>query len=187
MMTEKRCNWCGIKKPVTEFTIDQRWGTPLSECKSCRVIRRTLFVGGIDPNRRSENKSCSQYLGICVAEKLLSNVFEKVIRMPLNNRGYDFICNKGFKVEVKSACRTKWQNNWIFNIKKNTTPDYFCCIAFDNRESLEPEHFWIIPGKILNGKVGTSIGDSTIKRWVEFEKPIDKISSCCDRLRDHPQ
>jgi hypothetical protein len=118
-----------------------------------------------------------------VAEKLLSNVFENVKRMPLNNPGYDFICNKGFKVEVKSSCRTKRDNSWLFSIKQNKIPDYFCCVAFDNRDSLEPEHFWIIPGNIINNKKGTTICDKTMKKWSNFEKPLDKISACCNKLR----
>lgn len=43
----------------------------------------------------SENKSCSIFLGVHVAEKVLSRVFKDVKQMPTHNPGYDFVCNRG--------------------------------------------------------------------------------------------
>jgi hypothetical protein len=105
----------------------------------------------------SENKDCSLFLGVHVAERVLSNVFKNVQRMPQNNPGYDFICSKGYKIDVKSASLCKildkkhgsviWR--WNFHIRNNTIADYFLLIAFDDRENLNPMHVWLIKGSEL--------------------------------------
>ena len=100
----------------------------------------------------SENKSCSNYLGIVVSERYLSKVWDNVTRMSNNNKGYDFICGKGFKVDVKSGCLCK-NNGWSFHIRRNKIADYFLLLGFDNREDLNPLHIWLIKGDVvINGK-----------------------------------
>ena len=47
------------------------------------------------------NKNCTQWLGICIAENLLPEIFENVEMMPYGNPGFDALCNKGFKLDVK--------------------------------------------------------------------------------------
>lgn len=131
----------------------------------------------------SENKECSQYLGIHIVEKLLRNMFNDVIRMPMNHPGYDFICNKGKKIDAKGACIGKNKNNWIFTINHNTTADYFCCVAFDNREKLNPMHIWLIPGHVLSHLKNASISKSTLYKWDAYEQDINKVISCCDIIR----
>ena len=37
------------------------------------------------------------FLGCYIGERIFSHVFKDVQRMSLNNKGYDIICNKGFK------------------------------------------------------------------------------------------
>lgn len=91
----------------------------------------------------AENKECPLYLGVHIAETVLSKVFENVEKMPQNNPGYDFICNKGYKIDVKSACLNN-RNYWAFSIYNNKIPDYFLLLAFDNRTSLKPLHLWLI-------------------------------------------
>ena len=131
----------------------------------------------------SENKQCSLYLGIHVAEKVLSHVFKNVEVMPHGNKGYDFICNHGKKIDVKSACIGK-NGAWLFNIKHNTIADYFLCIAFDNRNDLNPTHAWLIPGSKFSRLVGVSISISTIHKWDDYWLDIDKIVMCCDICRE---
>ena len=97
----------------------------------------------------NENKECSQFLGIHIAEQVLSHVFKDVEQMPMNNPGYDFICNHGKKIDIKSSCLRK-KGNWLFNIKRNTTANYFLCLAFDDRGNMTPLHAWLIPGSKLN-------------------------------------
>lgn len=133
----------------------------------------------------TENKTCSMFLGVHIAEQVLSKVFNNVEVMPMNNPGYDFICNHGKKIDVKSSCDQKHNQShkWSFAIGKNTIPDYFLCIAFDNRESLTPLYLWLIPGHVLNMKTSTRIAESTLSKWSEYELPIDKVITCCDTLR----
>ena len=134
----------------------------------------------------SENRKCSAFLGVHVAERVLRNAFKEVEQMPYGNRGYDFICNRGKKIDVKSSAlhkREKQADHWQFIIKKNTTADYFMCLAFDNRDDLNPLHIWMIPGNTVNDKTGISITKSTIDKWDEYRIPIDKTITCCDKLK----
>jgi hypothetical protein len=181
MIAKKECTQCGVIKPLSKFYFHKQRNQYWSECKSCKSIRQSELKHGI--KRSNKNKYCPDYLGCCVAETLLSNVFSTVIKTPRGNIGYDFICGKGFKIDVKSSCRDK-NNRWKFNIHKNKIADYFCCLAFDNRKSITPIHFWIIPGIELNDIICTTISKSTIKRWSDYEKPISKIISCCNTLKD---
>jgi hypothetical protein len=135
----------------------------------------------------SENRACASFLGVHVAERVLSHIFKDVTRMHYGNPGYDFICRHGYKVDVKSSCRrTHSENradNWMFSINKNRVADYFLCLAFDSRESLNPEHVWLIPADNINDRMGVGISTSTIHKWNEFEQPIDQVVTCCDMMR----
>lgn len=132
----------------------------------------------------TENKECSAYLGVHVAERVLSHVFADVERMPYGNPGYDFICNRGKKIDVKSACLTKSKYpRWAFTIRHNIMTDYFLCLAFDNREDLNPLYAWLIPGNKLSHITVTTISPSTIHKWDEHRLDISKISDCCDAVR----
>lgn len=137
----------------------------------------------------NENKSCTLFLGVHVAEQVLSKVFKNVKQMPMHNPGYDFVCNKGMKVDVKSSVlhrrknSIKSQGDWTFTINRNTTADYFLCLAFDNREDLNPMHVWLIPGKDVNHLMRTGIAKSTLSKWSKYEKDIDKVINCCDNMK----
>lgn len=134
----------------------------------------------------SENRECTAFLGVHAAERVLSYVFKDVERMPYGTKGYDFICNRGKKIDVKSSCRYINKNKtdyWQFRIKKNQIVDYFLCLAFDNRRGINPEHIWMIPAKILNQLVSASISETTLDKWAEYELNISKVSMCCDVLK----
>lgn len=134
----------------------------------------------------SKKRDCPAFLGIHVAERVLSHIFKNVTRMPYNNPGYDFVCNNGFLVDAKAACRGHHlhrSDNWTFHIHKNQIAQYFICLAFNNREDLTPEHIWLIPAGDINDKVGVSIADSRIDRWSRYELPINQVVSCCDTIR----
>ena len=129
-----------------------------------------------------ENKQCATFLGVHVAERVLSHVFKNVERMPIHYPGYDFICNRGKKIDVKSSCLHK-ANNWGFNIAYNTIVDYFLCIAFDNREDLNPLHVWLLPGIMVNKQSTVGICPNRIQKWSEYELDISKVSTCCNVLK----
>ena len=101
--------------------------------------------------------------------------------MPPKNRGFDFICSNGYKIDVKSS--TLHDNRWGFYIRYNTIADYFLCLAFDNRNDLNPQHLWLIPGYILNDKSGVSITESTLDKWKKYEQPINDVITCCDTMK----
>lgn len=131
----------------------------------------------------AKNKECTMYLGVHVAEQVLCRVFKDVEVMPIGNRGYDFICNYKL-IDVKSATLGK-NGSWAFQIRRNTTADFFLCLAFDNRKDLTPLHIWLLPGEKFNHLRGASICPSTIHKWDEYRLDLKKVSDCI-QLKDDP-
>lgn len=131
----------------------------------------------------TENKSCSLYLGVHVAEHVLSHVFKDVAVMPLGNPGYDFICNGGKKIDVKCAC-IGFKGNWQFKINRNTSADYFLCLAFDNRKDLTPLYAWLLPADKYNHLMGTAICPSTLCKWNNYKLDLTKVGECCDQIKN---
>lgn len=178
------CTICGEKKPISQFPhgyYDNTNGNTFRfypVCKDCKRLHSSV------------------YLGVTVTEKVLSKVFPKVERMPHSNHGYDFICGKGYKVDAKSSCIRR-DGGWSFNINYNKTADYFACLAFDNRRSLNPLYFWLLPGQTLipwgkGKKMGVtlvndcssiSIYPHSLEKWKEYEKPIDKVLTSCNVMK----
>lgn len=135
-----------------------------------------------------EAKNSSSYLGVYIAENVLRKVFENVEKMPYGNKGFDFICNKGYKIDVKSACA---DYIWLFYIGKNKIADYFLMIAFDNRENLNPVHLWlvksdeVIRGRKLNKCSTITIltkDCETLSKYELIDK-LDKIKEMCEAFR----
>lgn len=135
----------------------------------------------------SENRESPSFLGVHVAERVLSHLFKNVQRMPYGNPGFDFTCGKGYLVDAKCSCRRQhnppWADNWMFTINKNQIADYFLCLAFDNRNDLNPEHIWLIPAGDVNDHVGISIAESRLDRWQKYEQPVYRVIACCDTLK----
>ena len=130
----------------------------------------------------SENRNCASFLGVYVAERVLTKVFKNVERMPYSNPGFDFICGGGHNIDVKSACISV-DGRWGFSINRNKIADYFLCIAFDNREDLNPLHAWLIPGKKVNHLKGASIRPHTIHKWDEYKLDVEKVVACCNTMK----
>lgn len=132
-----------------------------------------------------ENRDCGVFLGVHVAERVLSKVFKGVERMPYHNRGFDFICSRGKKIDVKSATYSTRNGSvrWQFYIRKNTIADFFLCIAFDNRDELTPLHMWLLPGDVVNDKSKASITNTALDKWDEYRIPIDKTVECCNEMK----
>lgn len=111
------------------------------------------------------NEECSSYFGIWIAENYIIKTFDNPIRMPYGNPGYDWICNKGFKIQCKAAC-LDWYDRWIFPIRWNNIADIFLLSAWDNRDSLIPLYIWIfhkhdiVRGKKFNDRGSFSIFDT---------------------------
>ena len=134
----------------------------------------------------SENRTCPAFLGVFVAERVLSHVFKDVQRMPFGNPGFDFRCRYGYTIDVKGSCRYhsgKYADQWHFHIRQNKVADYFLCLAFDNRDDLNPEHIWLIPGNEINERKTVGISETTLEKWAQYEQPINKVMSCCNEMR----
>ena len=133
-----------------------------------------------------KNKSCAQYLGVVIAERLCKHLFKDVEMMPHGFPGYDIVCNRGKKINVKAACITLTPSKnprWQFKINCNTTADFFICVAFDNRTDLNPLHLWMIPGSEINKKGNTSISPPTIHKWDEWKMEINDAQICCTEMK----
>lgn len=195
----KVCRFCG-----DELIVGKNW-TPSARkgynyiCTEC-MNKKTLLWKRANPDKArtyairykrnngslpmGENKECPQYLGIHVAEKVMRHVFNDVDVMPRGNRGYDFVCNHGKLIDVKSSCLDA-RGGWQFNIRRNTVANYFLCIAFDNRKDLNPLYIWLIPGDKVNHLRGTSICPGTVHKWDHYKLDVDRVSSCCDIMKNN--
>lgn len=143
------------------------------------------------------NKKCSMFLGCHIAERILSYVFKDVERMPIHTKGYDFICNKGMKIDVKSCClffSTPIYSDYRFKIKHNKIADYFLLIGFDNRDDLNPQHIWLIRGNeiiiryrklndIENFVIVNTLHDLTKYSKYELTDKVKEIIDCCSQLK----
>lgn len=146
------------------------------------LSKKWWYRRGVKP--MNENKSCASYLGVYIAENALRGVFDTMQRMPANNPGYDFICGKGFKIDVKSSTWFDHGNGrWCFSINRNAIADYFLCVGFDNRDNLEPLHIWLIPGNLINHKKNITISCNKINKWEAFELSVSKVIIARDAIK----
>lgn len=146
--------------------------------------RKYYYKNGVTP--MNKNTKCTMFLGVHVAERVLSNVFKNVERMPYSNKGFDFICNKGKKIDVKSSIiHTRYKQNeyFSFTINKNEIVDFFLCLAFDNRDDLNPLYIWLIPGEKINNLKMLTVSLSTLFKFDEYKLDLNKIIKCCDTLK----
>lgn len=189
----RKCIKCGAILVVGENTTQRQLDNYMYTCKECRhKYQQSRHAERDDWRHRTgrqlpmnENKRCSSFLGVFVAERVLSHVFKNVQKMPYGTPGYDFICGRGHKVDVKSACRSHdgIHDRWKFHIFKNRVAEYFLCLAFDNREDLNPGYMWLIPGGVVNHRTGVSISVTTLQKWDEYALDVSKVSACCDIMR----
>lgn len=206
----KKCTKCNTLKPLDEFHKDKnRKDGIFPQCKKCRVEYSKKYNRehkeekvAYDKNYRQENKekirkqkgyqcmyknkNCSLYLGVVVAERLVRYLFNDVEVMPFGNPKFDFIYNKGKKIDVKATCTQTRKNKtlrWKFHIEYNKMPDYFILVAFDNLTNLNPLHLWMIPGHVLNKKKSRSISQSTLHKWSQWEQDIKDAKICCAEMK----
>ena len=194
----KKCRVCGDVLNDENWYASQRKGGSCI-CKGCQIERSRLWkennynkvkVHITRYHRKngqlpmSENKECSSYLGVYIVEGVLGNVFKDVKVMPYGNPGYDVVCNRDKKIDFKGACVMKSRNSWQFNIDRNVIADYFLCLAFDNREYLNPLHVWLIPGDVVNHLTKAVISTSTINKWDDYKLDIDKVLACCNVIKN---
>lgn len=137
-----------------------------------------------NPDNIKNNPACTLYLGYYISESVLSKTFKNIVRMPANHPGYDFECNRHYKIDVKSSTMLYQHGKtsyWAYIIKENKIPDYFLIIAWDTRENLKPLHIWLIPSNLINTKKILYIGNTTksLSKWKKYERPIKTVLSHC--------
>lgn len=213
---QKYCPKCNAMKDFENFYVDKN-GVLSGWCKSCHVDYTRKFTAAHKEQVAMKNKEwrskhpeysleykhatgksrpmseatkCASYLGIYIAESILVKYFENSIRMPLNNKGFDYICGMGYKIDVKSSCLSRNKTSkpyWTFVINHNKIADYFLCLGFDNRSNLEPQHIWIIPSCIVNSKFNIKIQNTpkSLSKWLQYEKPIDKVKTLCNEMKEN--
>lgn len=146
-----------------------------------------------------KNMDCSLWLGVKVAENILPEIYENVILMPFNNRGFDALCSKGYKIDVKSSCILKVKNKYLweyleFDIDHNETADYFLCICFDNRKDLNVLYMWLIKSdEIIRGRklsdfkslriMNSEIGIGKFRKYELSDDLHIKAREVCKRLK----
>jgi hypothetical protein len=141
----------------------------------------------------SEARDCPSFLGVHIAERVLSSLFDHIEKMPYGHPGYDFLCGRGKRIDCKSSC-LRYQKNrngqfgsplWQFRPHHNKIADYFLLLAFDSRESLKPQHVWMVPGEEINDHQTIAIVNlpKSLGKWSQYEKPIGTVLECCDMMR----
>ncbi len=220
MQETKICTKCGENKPLIKFNIHHSNGLEgkiRARCQECDAMiskcwreKNSSKVKKYKSEHKTYNtdytrehrhatgrnrpmdiaKDTPQWLGVYIAERVLGGFFDHIIRMPNNNPGYDYICGRGFKIDVKSACLLHHGKGnsyrWTFHLNHNTVPDYFLCLAFDDRDNLEPQHIWLIPGNDVNHKASVNITNSIrcLPEWLKYERPLDRVISCCEKIKE---
>ena len=65
-----------------------------------------------------ENKKCALFLGIHIAENILSKTFKNVKRMPNNTPWYDFICDNTNTEDENMETETEWKERTKHRVTK---------------------------------------------------------------------
>lgn len=180
----KHCSRCNVVLPLAyEYKM-------CSECQTYFRVRGRYYTHSKGLNQSyEENKSCGLYLGVYIAEQILSNYFNSMEKAPMHTKGYDFICGNGFKIDVKSSSRrlsNRGKKVWQFDLRRNQIADYFLLIAFSEREHLTPLHVWLVPSNLYRErqKIGISDNSKSLDRWKQYEKPIARVIEKCDLFKE---
>jgi hypothetical protein len=152
------------------------------ELKTMEEYRRSK---GMKPAK--ENQDCSLFLGVHITENAVKSILPNAKRMPTSHPKYDYLCSKGYKVDVKSATtyiyKEKNAIRWVFKIDKNTEADYFLCTAYDNREDLNIVKMWMIPGAFVNHLSQLSIAPGSFGKWAEYEIDPSEAQECVEKIK----
>lgn len=193
MIKTKLCSRCKQIQPITNFRViksGRQKGQLISICIKCLNFKGTEWRHKNGKCKAmNENKECSSYLGVFIAEKVLSTFFKHIERMPYGNPGYDFKCDKGYKIDVKSACLHFSEGRspkWSLHINKNIKPNYFLFLLFNNRKYLEPIHVLLVPGELINSKQKIAITNTPkgLSKWIKYMQSLDKVITCCNLMKE---
>lgn len=184
----------GIMKNTTDIIREQNDKTAKNaNCKNWNEYQKELMYDKGIHSPLSDNKDCSYYFGLFIAQNYIIKTFEDPIEMPPNNPGFDWICKNGKKIDHKARCLCNVGNciGWKFEIKYNNIADYFILSAWDNRDSLNPLRVWIFhKDDIIRGKKFwkrefiwiTNTPKSLIEfKKYEFSDRLEKLKDLCKK------
>ena len=193
----KTCTVCYTKKSLDEFYKDKSSKDgKRSICKECNKEKcKDYYYHGGGREKQGwksmyKNKSSPQFIGIVVAERLIKHLFNDFEMMPPNFPGYDAVCNKGKKINIKASTAHMQQNKnsvtstWLFAIRKNKVPDFYLLMAFDDTIDLNPLNVWLVRGSEINNQTGVRISSSTIHKWDKWKMDLNDARMCCDLMKE---
>lgn len=141
---------------------------------------RKYYPGMPDPYK--ENRRIKQFIGY-VGENGILQLFEGSKKMKRNNPGYDIICPRGYKLDVKTSVLSRF-NTLLFKIDKNQIADYFILVAFDNVIDLKPINVWVLKSDdTLRDRFIKNIDHISIFNDPKSRKLLDKFSRI-DKLEE---
>jgi hypothetical protein len=143
------------------------------------------------PSPIKENRRDARFLGTYIAENGIAKIYEGSQRMAYYNRGYDILCPKGYKIDVKATVLNQY-NIFNFTINKNKIADYFALVVFNNIIELVPIHMWIIKsdenidGRIINKLTKLTIPNEPkhLSKYGKYEKldKLDVLKNLCEKF-----
>jgi len=183
----KKCTKCKQWKDESEFYKDHVTKDGSAPwCKECKSEYNRSYYKNHHVKKMSENKKCPVYLGIYINERILKHVMPNAVLMNYANPGFDLVCGKGYLVDAKSSVLHHRKNQgpyWMFGINKNKTPDYFLLTAYTDRESLNIDHMWLIPGDVINDKTIVGLSLSTIHKWDDYKIDHTAALNCVNQIK----
>lgn len=145
--------------------------------------------GIVCPISEAKDRDPALWLGVYVAEPLLTAYFGNANKMPITNPGFDYVCSRGYKIDVKSSIISRLDKHgkggrWKFQ-GINDIADYFFCIGFDNRDDLNVIKVWLFPKSVVSGIRTITISLSKLKKFEQYELNSESARILCEnRKRD---
>lgn len=151
---------------ICSDTETSRWHDKngLKVCDKCSSNSRNYLHGELNPDSNG---------GIAViTEWIVSNVLNDCIKCNIPehfNFEYDLISEKYGTINVKSSKLTSSNDFRFRKPKKQTIPDYYICIGFNEDKSVI-KYVWIVPGNSsLVNNSGISISLHNLERAKQYE------------------
>lgn len=123
-------------------------------------VRQKMSAGA---NRRDKH-----ILGLDVTNQIFQDLYPEAELIGYFGHGYDFVMPDGTKIDVKGAIFNK--GRWAFSIKRNTVPDYFFLMGFNDQYDLL--RMWKVPSNVMSSLTGITISEGSFKRWNSYVVPI---------------
>lgn len=156
-MTNKNSHSIETREKMSESNIGRKgklgWRAP-------DEVRQKMSAGA--------NRSDKHILGLDVTNQVFQDLYPEAELAGYFAHGYDFVMPDGAKIDVKGAIYSK--GRWAYSIKRNTVPDYFFLMAFNDDYNLL--RMWKVPCDVVSSLTGITISEGSFKRWDSYVVPI---------------